>query len=380
MKFAHRGIVSALLVSASLTCGAAVGDDAQAVPHAPQQQNEKDPFAQIQAINTYFSPLWQQSNPQALVVDLQGNLNGLTNATNHGIAFLQRSGDDGIGATLTPVDESIRAQLGLQAQQGMLVSSVVAGGPAERVGLQAGDILLRLGDKPLGKPEGLLRELKEVGEKPAKLHLLRAGKPMAISVKATYRVTLSAAEDRKPSFFIGTGAEQPDATLRMHLPQLPQGQGLIVTSVVADSPAARAGLKVNDIVFAFGGKPLTDVGSLVREIQAVGANSTPVKLLRGGHEMTITVTPEPRKETAEAASPPTSFIYNIVPQMNVQGYLPTSEQSVASQLSRAYQTVPAQVTEHNSGERLEKQLDNLMAEVKRLQEAVAGLQAKLKQR
>ena len=55
-----------------------------------------------------------------------------------------------LGLALAPIAPEQREQLGLDAdQQGVLVTDVVPGGPAEAKGLQAGDVILSIDRKPV---------------------------------------------------------------------------------------------------------------------------------------------------------------------------------------------------------------------------------------
>jgi serine protease Do len=200
--------------------------------------------------------------------------------------------------SLAAADESLRDQLHLPEGQGLVVIAVAPGGQAAQAGLAANDILLTLGDRPLAKPEDLDASLKD-GDKPRELKVLRAGKPTTLRVRPLYRVTLAPAESASASYYIGVPANPVDETLRSHL-GLPDGQGLIVTDVVPDSPAAKAGLQKNDILLKLGDKPLTDVDSLVAQIQAVGGKAAPLEVIRGGKPRTISITPERRKAEPEA--------------------------------------------------------------------------------
>jgi hypothetical protein len=54
---------------------------------------------------------------------------------------------------------------------------------------------------------------------------------------------------------LGVRVVSPDATLIDQL-DLPQGQGLVVQEVLADSAAARAGLRAHDVLLALDGRPV----------------------------------------------------------------------------------------------------------------------------
>ena len=69
-----------------------------------------------------------------------------------------------------------------------------------------------------------------------------------------------------PEFWIGVSVSTVEPALRAHL-KIPADQGLIATEVIAESPAAKAELKVNDILLTMAGKPLRDQASLVEMIR-----------------------------------------------------------------------------------------------------------------
>ena len=91
--------------------------------------------------------------------------------------------DSALGASLEPVDEGLRAQLGLDGKTGLVVSALAEGGPAAASGLKQNDILLTLADAPLAKADDLAKQLKAAGEKDVPLKLLRAGKPLTLRVR-----------------------------------------------------------------------------------------------------------------------------------------------------------------------------------------------------
>ena len=87
---------------------------------------------------------------------------------------------------------------------------------------------------------------------------------------------------------MGALVKTPDATLVDQL-DLPKNQGLVIGEVKADSPAAKAGLKANDILLELNGKPVTsDPRDLVKMLEDIKPN-TPVDaiVLRKGKKETI---------------------------------------------------------------------------------------------
>lgn len=214
---------------------------------------------------------------------------------------------EGMGAELTQADYSIRVQLNLPNDRGLVVTNVVPDGPAAKVGLQENDILLTLGETPLNEPKDLTVALKTAAgrkegadaETPLKLSLIRGGKPLTIQVKPESHVTVAAvAPEAKAEFFIGVPVNPVDETLRSHL-DLPADTGLIVGDVLADSPAAKAKIVKGDILVSFDGNPLPNVETLRDKVQVTEGKPAQIKLLRQGKPVEVTVSPERRKPDPE---------------------------------------------------------------------------------
>jgi serine protease Do len=74
-------------------------------------------------------------------------------------------------------------------------------------------------------------------------------------------------------------------------------EGVLVTSVEADTPAAKAGVKAGDVVLEFDGKPVRDGGQLRKRVrEAEGGVPVTMKLHRDGRAVDVEVTlPAPEK-------------------------------------------------------------------------------------
>lgn len=60
-----------------------------------------------------------------------------------------------LGVTIQPLTPEEVASRGLQSARGALVNSVVSGGPAERAGVQAGDVIIAFNGTPIADPNSL---------------------------------------------------------------------------------------------------------------------------------------------------------------------------------------------------------------------------------
>jgi C-terminal processing protease CtpA/Prc len=281
------------------------------------------------------------------------------------VARVYDQADATLGATLQPIGDALRAQLDLPAGQGLLVASLRDDSPSAQAGLRQYDILLSLADKPLAAAEDLTKQLRAAGESAVPLKMLRAGKPVTIPVRPIYRVTLGPVAEPKTEYYIGVSIELADDALRTQL-GLPAGQGVVVTDVVAGSPAEKSGVKKQDIVLELAEKPIDGLETLARLVQATQQTPTTLKLLRGGKPVTIPITGAVRKVEASPSQDGEAirYWYWLVTQQQPE-YLATRV-NVNNLLTRA------------GSEDLRPRLDQLEKELKALREAVEKLNETLK--
>jgi hypothetical protein len=107
----------------------------------------------------------------------------------------------------------------------------------------------------------------------------------------------SAAKETSKEYWIGAMCAPVDGALRNQLDL--EDTGLIVLRVVADSPAAKAGLKEHDVITAIDGEEVDDVADLMAAVREAGDKKLSLKVFRSGQSKTIDVTPglRPDNET-----------------------------------------------------------------------------------
>jgi membrane-associated protease RseP (regulator of RpoE activity) len=103
----------------------------------------------------------------------------------------------------------------------------------------------------------------------------------------------------QPGYWLGMACSEAGAALRAQL-GLPEGQGLVVERVVADSPAAKAEIRQHDVLLKAGDKPLKEVQNLIDAVQQSDGKELSIELIRGGKTQVVAVTPA--KQLAPAAS------------------------------------------------------------------------------
>ena len=189
------------------------------------------------------TPLTDRASQTYFLSNLYPDINYTVTSPNN------RNGESGL--SLAPVDEGARVHLKLPKGQGLIVTSVAPQGAAAQAGVCQNDILLSLDDAPLAKAEDLEVKLKAAGDKTLNLVLLHQGQKKILQVQPKLKVTFGPAQPAPPEFWIGVSVSAVEPALQAQL-QIPN-QGLIVTSVIDESPAAKAGLKVNDILLSING-------------------------------------------------------------------------------------------------------------------------------
>jgi len=92
--------------------------------------------------------------------------------------------------------------------------------------------------------------------------------------------------------FIGVKAQPMTSELRQHL-KAPSERGVLVARVVEDSPAAKSGLKVGDIILSVDGEDIERPYDLAYQVRrADEGESLSLRLVRDGRTRSLKVTPE----------------------------------------------------------------------------------------
>lgn len=356
---------------------------AQAQSETPKNMAPRVPNPQTYDLNFTLDPHSVNENPVLRLEPQQ-----------LGYLFYQDNQDEGSGLSLAAVDETARVHLKLPKGQGLIATSVLPQCPAAHAGICQNDILLTLDDVPLAKPGDLEERLKTAGDKTLNLVLLHQGQKKTVQVQSKVKVTFGPVQPAAPEFWIGVSVRSVEPVLKAQL-QIPAQQGLLATGVVDDSPAARAGFKVNDILLTMNGKQLGDQAELVKLVQQNGEKPLAVEIVREGSRKTIEVTPERRKGPHLLTSKVQhSGNWNVVrPGAVLQGSSPflttpgltwnIPESTWSDDLAIANQGIGSVETNHPAkphADSLANRLDTMAGEIKELRKAVEELSKALKDR
>lgn len=190
-----------------------------------------------------------------------------------------------IGVQIGDVTKDVAESLGLPKVQGALVQRVEPGGPAEKGGLEAGDIILKYNAVSIERSSDLPRLVGST--KPGTRSVLSvwrkgASRELALTIGEMEQEKVAKKEDKTPK------VEMPPNALGLMVTDLTEAQkkelkivgGVLIDS--ADGPASRVGLRPGDVILRLNNTDVTDVKQFNAMVARLDPKKMAVILVRRG--------------------------------------------------------------------------------------------------
>jgi serine protease Do len=224
--------------------------------------------------------------------------------------------DDGwLGVQLQALDPEMTKALQLKDDQGALVDEVVGESPAEKAGLKHGDVIVAFQGDPVREVKDLTKAVSKAspGDEVSVI-VLRDGK------RQDLKVTLGEREERNV-IVLRHGSDDDSATcagkdgkdgkdfeiytftarggyLGISMQDLTEqlgkhfgvegGEGVLVSEIKPDTPAARAGIEAGDVIVKVGDQAVTGGGELRKALAEVKpGDEVALAVVRDGRSRTL---------------------------------------------------------------------------------------------
>lgn len=99
-------------------------------------------------------------------------------------------------------------------------------------------------------------------------------------------------------YWIGVACAEVPGVLRAHI-ELAADEGLLISHVVADSPAERAGIVVHDVLLEANGKRLKSIEDLIKAVADAGDDEIELTWFHKGEQQRKPIKPALRRESAQ---------------------------------------------------------------------------------
>lgn len=246
-----------------------------------------------------------------------------------------------LGVETQEVNRDNFAKFGLRDVRGVAVEKVLDNSPAQAGGLQNGDVIVRFNGDEVTSTRKLTRLISEVApDHQAKLTVVRGGSERDLTVTLAKRPApkfengnFEWATPMPPMGSPGEMPKMPEMPDMSQLPKIPNvlqvapgeggvymwsargsrqigvgltpltkqlgdyfgvadGNGLLITNVRENSPAAKVGLKAGDVIVEADGKTLKGDFDLIKLLNEKKEGDVELTIIRDRGRQTVRVTPE----------------------------------------------------------------------------------------
>jgi serine protease Do len=228
------------------------------------------------------------------------------------------SGSGWLGVGITEVSAEKVKELKLPSEHGVVLGKIVPDSPAVKAGLKESDVVTEINGQRVEGTEQFRRMIREIpAGRAAQFTLWRDGHSQTVSVilgKSEMRHGSKFLAPAAPGNFsfqmpeipdmsamfesgpwtnsrsrLGIDAENLDGEFGNYF-GAPEGEGILVRGVFPDTPAAKAGLKVGDVITSVDGERIRSVGELRKKMAEKKQEKTvKLGLIRNKAALTLSV-------------------------------------------------------------------------------------------
>ncbi len=191
-----------------------------------------------------------------------------------------------LGVVIQPVTEKIAQSFGLKEAKGTLIGDVLKESPAEKAGLQRGDVIISFDGKAIETPNELKNIVARTEvDKTVPVKLIRDGEQKTLKVTVGEQEPEKMAQKEKEK-------ESPSARFGLHVqeltPQIAQqlgytkAKGVVISQVDPGSPADEAGLQRGDLIQEVDRQKVTSVSEYRNQLSSIKKDESFLLLVRRG--------------------------------------------------------------------------------------------------
>jgi serine protease Do len=187
-----------------------------------------------------------------------------------------------LGVQIQPVTAEIADSMGLKSDKGALVAEPQANSPAAKAGIKSGDVITKVNGEAVNDARSLARRISTLSPGASvKLTVVRGGKEEVM--------TLTLGEMPKER---QAAAGQPDRDSGADVPKLglslapanqvagSSSEGVVVTQVDPDGPAAERGFKTGDVILDVGGGSVSTPADVKKALADAKSSGKKTVLMR----------------------------------------------------------------------------------------------------
>ena len=187
-----------------------------------------------------------------------------------------------LGVQIQPVTSDIADSLGLKKAAGAMVDEPQSGSPAAKAGIKSGDVITAVNGVQVKDARELARTVGMMApDSSVKLEIVRNGEPRSITA------TLAEVPNEQQAKADNDSARPTSGVPHLGLQVAPArevsgagDEGVVVTAVEPDGPAAEQGFQNGNVILEVGGKPVANAGDVRKALSEAKSQGKHQVLIR----------------------------------------------------------------------------------------------------